>query len=109
MTEQIKALKKLGLSDDEIQEVLTADKRIDKGEKLFELHPDLAEGAKKARQAGNTKGYTSNRKPDQAKRKILEKLINAVGGTVEITNPEREFTFFAEGVKYRVTLAKPKK
>ena len=34
---QIEAMKKLGMTEAEIVEVLEADKRIDKGEKLFEL------------------------------------------------------------------------
>ena len=35
MSRQIDALRKLGLSDAEIEQVLADDKRIDKGEKLF--------------------------------------------------------------------------
>ena len=37
MSKQIDALKKLGLTDEEIADVLATDKKIDKGEKLFEL------------------------------------------------------------------------
>ena len=34
---QIEAMRKLGMTEDEIKQVLADDKRIDKGEKLFEL------------------------------------------------------------------------
>ena len=37
MDEQIKAMQNLGMTDEEIADVLECDKRIDKGEKLFEL------------------------------------------------------------------------
>ena len=39
MSKQIEAMKKLGYTDAEIAEMLEADKRIDRGEKLFELDP----------------------------------------------------------------------
>ena len=34
------AMRKLGFTDEEIADVMEADKRIDKGEKLFELSKD---------------------------------------------------------------------
>ena len=48
---QIVALAKLGLTDAEIQQVLEDDKRIDKGEKLFELSAEQEKASKQARQA----------------------------------------------------------
>ena len=35
--EQVRAMRVLGMTDEEIADVLECDKRIDKGEKLFEL------------------------------------------------------------------------
>ena len=41
----------LGCSEEEAFEVIESDRRIDKGEKIFDLDPELEKGAKKARQA----------------------------------------------------------
>ena len=56
------ALKNLGLTDEEIIKVIEDDDKIDHGEKLFELPDELKDGAKKARMAGNCKGYTKPQK-----------------------------------------------
>ena len=78
MNEQIEAMRKLGMSEEEIADVLESDKRIDKGEKLFELDPELEEGAKKARQA-DRKPTAYNfqkreRKADTGKRDLISAL-----------------------------------
>ena len=44
---QIQALKNLGLTDEEVTEVLADDEKIDKGAKLFELPDELKEGRKR--------------------------------------------------------------
>ena len=49
---QVVALAKLGLTDEEIKQVLADDKRIDKGEKLFELSAEQERESKKARNVG---------------------------------------------------------
>lgn len=113
---QITALAKLGLTDAEIEQVLADDKRIDRGEKLFELDPELEKGAKKARQA-DRKPTTYNfqkreRKADTGKRDLISALVSAVApladGEVEITNIEREFVFTVNGRKYKVVLSAPR-
>ena len=48
MSKQIDALRKLGLTDAEIEQVLADDKRIDKGEKLFELSAEQEKASKQA-------------------------------------------------------------
>ena len=48
-------MKALGMSDEEIADVLRTDKEIDRGAKLFELDPELEAGAKKARRADRKK------------------------------------------------------
>lgn len=114
-TSQLEALRKLGLSDTEIAEVLATDKEIDRGAKLFELAPELQAGAKKARQADRTDTpKPRERKPNEDKRILLEQLVNAVGASpinaeCEILNPEREFLFIWHGTKYKVTLSAPRK
>jgi hypothetical protein len=114
---QIEALKNLGLTDEEIEDVLKADDEIDHGKKLFELPDELKEGAKKARMAGNCKGYTKPEKKekpiDESKRTIISMLAETVEnitdtGTVEVINPEREITFTANGKKYKIVLSCPR-
>lgn len=113
MTDKEKALKNLGLTDEEIADVVETDRRIDKGEKLFELPPELEKGAKKARMSGNTKGYTREKKVDVEKRAIIQCMSEiaenlADNDTIEIVNPEREFTFVYKGKKYKIVLSCPR-
>ena len=109
MEEKIqKLMKSLNISREEALEVIEEDKRIDRGEKLYELSDDLKAGAKKARQADRkvTAPVKKERKGIcQAMMKGLEEL-----GVDDFTikNPEREFIFSLDGVKYKVTLACPR-
>ena len=113
---QIQALKILGLTEEDVADVLECDKRIDKGEKLFELDKDLAEGAKKARMAGNCNGYTKanrEKKVDNEKRAIIQCMTEiaenlADNGTVNLTNAEREFDFIYKGRKFKIVLSCPR-
>lgn len=109
-------MRKLGMSEEEITDVLESDKRIDQGEKLFELDPELEKGAKKARQA-DRKTTTYNfqkreRKVNNDKRTIInalnEALCQIVDQQTEITNVEREIIFHFNGVKYKVVLSAPR-
>ena len=116
MSKQIEAMRKMGMSEEEIADVLESDKRIDRGEKLFELDPELEKGAKKARQA-DRKPTAYNfqkreRKADTGKRDLISALAGAVApladGEVEVTNIEREFVFTVDGRKYKVVLSAPR-
>lgn len=116
MSKQIEAMRKMGMSEEEIADILESDKRIDRGEKLFELDPELEKGAKKARQA-DRKPTTYNfqkreRKTDTGKRDLISALVGAVApladGEVEVTNIEREFVFTVDGRKYKVVLSAPR-
>ena len=113
---QIQALKNLGLTDKEVAKVLADDEKIDKGAKLFELPKELEQGAKKARNAGNCKGYTKptnrEKKVDNDKRFLIETLelaLSPFAENVEIANPEREMTFTHNGKKYKIVLSCPRK
>lgn len=116
MTDREKALKNLGLTDEEIADVIETDKRIDKGEKLFELDKELEKGAKKARSAGNCNGYTKanrEKKVDTEKRAIIQCMTEiaenlADNGTVNLTNAEREFDFIYKGRKFKIVLSCPR-
>ena len=115
MEEKIqKLMKSLNISRAEAIELMEEDKRIDRGEKLYELDPELEKGAKKARQADRKANTTTKRekKPKPEKAEICSAMMDglrALGvGEFEITNPEREFIFHKDGTKYKVTLACPR-
>lgn len=119
MSKQIEALRKLGLTDAEIQQVLEDDKRIDKGEKLFELSAEQEKASKQARQADrkptvykldNTAGKRS-KKEDADKATLMNALFTAIlpmCDTYEVTNAEREFSFTYNGRKFKVVLSAPR-
>ena len=116
MTDKEKALKNLGLTDEEIADVVETDRRIDKGEKLFELPKELEKGAKKARMAGNCNGYTKTareKKEDRQKRFIIDTISRALtdhlGGSVhQVTNPEREILVEYCHRKFKIVLSCPR-
>lgn len=114
---QIIAMRKLGMSEEEIADILETDKRIDKGEKLFELSADQKQAEKKMRQADRKPTVYDfskrERKPNDSKRAIISALVEcaeslADEGAVNVTNIEREFLFTANGVKYKVVLSAPR-
>lgn len=116
MEEKIqKLMKSLNISREEAIDLIEEDKRIDRGEKLYELDPELEKGAKKARQADRKKSDTPTkreRKPKPEKAEICSAMIDGLKelGVEEFTinNPEREFVFTHNGTKYKVTLACPR-
>jgi hypothetical protein len=107
----------LKCSRDEALDVIESDKRIDRGEKLFELTPDQKQAAKEARQAPRTptvyKFTQRERKAKPEKAQICTAMINGLAemgiADLKVVNEEREFTFSLNGVKYKVTLACPRK
>ena len=107
-------MENLDCDEETAKEIMETDKRIDKGEKLFELPKELEKGAKKARNAGNCKGYTKPKdrvKPaDFDKSKIIADLLNGIpyAENVEVTNPEREFTFTFKDRKFKIVLSCPR-
>lgn len=116
MSKQVEAMRKMGMSEAEIADVLESDKRIDRGEKLFELDPELEKGAKKARQADRKPTVYNfqkrERKANNDKRTIInaldEALCRIADQQTEITNAEREIIFHFNGVKYKVVLSAPR-
>ena len=111
-------MKSLDISEAEAIEVIEADKKIDKGEKLFELSPELEAGAKKARQADrkptvyNFDTKDRKRKADEDKAKliaILAESLEQVEIIPTVTNPEREMEFTYNGRKFKLTLSAPRK
>ena len=77
-------------------------------------------GAKKARRADRKKVETvkRERKPDEDKRELIQYLESKLEDAhhydmdldnITITNPEREMEFTYNGIKYRLTLMRPRK
>ena len=113
MTEKQKqAFIKCGIPPEEWDEILATDKAIDRGEKLFELDPELEKGAKKARQADRKPTTTKReRKEDADKGFLLNTLFNAILPHCEsysVENAEREFVFTYHGRKFKVVLSAPR-
>jgi len=115
-------MEQLDISRDEAIEVLKEDSEIDKGAELFELTPEQKQVEKKMRQADRkVTAYNwkpRERKPNEAKRFIIDKLIECIqcdvdncqgNVVVEITNPERQLDFEFQGVRYRIVLSAPRK
>ena len=117
---QKQALRKCGIPEAEWAELEATDKRIDRGDKLFDLDPELEAGAKKARQADRKPAERKPRekKQDADKAFLLRVMLKALEthddkgfGTEfqsEVVNPEREFSFTFRGRKYKVVLSCPR-
>ena len=110
---------KLKISVAEAAKLIEFDKKIDRGEKLFELSADQKEAVKAMTRADSKPHGTHNRerKPDEDKQTLVEYLRRAlddafpvlIADDIFITNPERELEFVYNGRKYRLTLACPRK
>ena len=114
-------LRKMGLTDEEAKEVISADKAIDKGEKLFELTEEQKQVEKKYKNThtrtvktayGQTQ--TKERKTDPDKRTLSDALAKelenyADSGTVNITNAEREIELMFHDRKFKIVLSAPRK
>ena len=113
---QIENMRKLGFTEQEIAETLEADRKIDKGEKLYELTPEQKQAEKKARQADRKPTVYNfqkrKRKANNDKRTIInaldEALCRIADQQTEIPNAEREILFLFNGVKYKVVLSAPR-
>lgn len=107
----------LDISREEAIQLIEEDKKIDRGEKLFELTPEQKKAAKKARQADRKptvyKFDTSKRKrpANESKRLLIETLktaVEGIGATAEVTNIEREIILMLDGTKYKIVLSAPR-
>lgn len=124
---QLEAMKKLGLSEKEIQELIAADAAIDKGEKMpFDLTEEQAKEAKKYTKAGTKKAPTvykldnaegkRSRKENPTKAAIIAEIAKFLTETsenacemVEITNKERQIAFKIGENAYELTLVQKRK
>lgn len=127
---QLMAFRKLGYTDEQIQQMLVDDKRIDRGEILeWDLSPDehkkamkyanSTEKAKKTDKKSEKSGTTAynfdtstkKRKENPTKANIIALLATFLAKSeeisaenVEITNKERQIAFAVGGNKYELTL-----
>ena len=114
-------MKTLDLTRAEAIQVIEDDKKVDKGEKLFELTPEQKKVAKKmkngARAAVNAYGkkVAVERKPDDAKRYLINLLLKTLNAEtdditdIEVTNIQRQMDFKYQGRKMRIVLSAPTK
>lgn len=117
-------MRNLHISREEAIQLIADDEAIGRGAKLFELDPELEEGAKKARRAGRktpTAPVERKRKANDDKRYLIDSLVWILttdkhtntgdlvqAENVRIINNEREFTFTYNGTKYKVVLSCPR-
>lgn len=125
MTQKEKIMKNLGVSAEEADEILMADKQIDRGERVaFDLDPQKEKEAKKMANTHTRTVYnfdTKNRKRKENPTKggiiaelfeFLKEKSEMACENVEITNKERQIAFECANNKYELTLVqkrKPKK
>lgn len=112
-----KIMQNLDCDEETAKEILETDKRIDKGEKLFELSADQKKAEKQARNFGNCNLYTKPQKKEKPTDTDKRFLINLLAetleniadtGQVEITNAEREMLFTQNGRKFKIVLSCPR-
>ncbi len=120
---QIAAMRKLGMTPEEIQEVLAADKAIDRGEKMeFDLPPEQEKIAKKFANVKEHKTPTvyqfqkRERKANPTKGAIIAELAKFLEETSEnacenvvITNKERQISFTIGENTFELTLVQKRK
>ena len=119
MNEQVQRIMRLLDCDEQnALDVIESDKRIDRGEKLFELTDEQKRTEKQMRATG-TKAPTvyrfdkRERKTDNDKRDVITMLADAItqadyGEPAQIINPEREIVFDYHGRKLKIVLSAPR-
>ena len=117
-TQVEKMMRLLECTKEEDEQVIADDKAIDKGEKLFELSPELEKGAKKARQADrkptiyNFDTKEKKKKADNDKARLIEILVESleqIGISPTVTNAEREMELTFNDRKFKIVLSAPRK
>lgn len=118
MSREEEIAKLLSISIDEAKEVLECDKRIDKGEKLFEQTDAQKKVAKEMSATGAKKPTVykfeqkKERKVDNEKLVLINALVETLetcGAQIVSTINEREINFTQNGKKYKIVLSAPRK
>lgn len=120
-SKQILAMRKLGMSEEEIQQTLADDKAIDHGQRMdFDLSPEEEKKRKKfinADEHKTTKAKTERkRKENPTKQAIISEIVTFLTEkaeisceNVEIANKEREITFVCGGNDFSIVLTQHRK
>lgn len=121
-----KLMQVLGVSEEEAREILATDKAIERGADPFPLTDAEEKASKEARRAEQDKATRKQtakpKKLDTNKRAIINRFIATLENwfisnsqctynactNIETVNPEREFTFIYNGIKYKVVLSAPR-
>lgn len=124
---QIESMRKLGFTDEEIEDVIKADDAIDHGEKVdFDLDPEKEKEAKKYIKSGTRKapvnyqldntGGKRSRKENPTKNAIISEIAKFLEETSEnacenvvIVNKERQIAFTIGENSYELTLVQKRK
>ena len=118
---QLEAMRKLGMTEEEIADVIKSDEAIDKGEKLFELTAEQEKASKQARNSGTRKAPTvykldnedgkRSRKENPTKAGIIQYLFECLKDydNVVITNKERQISFSCDDNNFELTLVQKRK
>ena len=104
-----KMMKNLDLTREEAIQLL----QDDADDVSVELTAEQKKVVKEMSQGDRKKETTPRkreRKVDENKRTLIEMMIDCLKlfTTVEVINPEREFTFVYKGEKYKIILSKPR-
>lgn len=111
-------MKSLDISKEEALDIIECDKRIDRGEKLFEQSQEEKQVARQMSQTRSVDAYgktrTRERKADADKGEIIKAIAETLAeklliGSLEITNAEREILFSLGGRKFKIVLSAPRK
>ena len=120
---QLSAMRKCGMSEEEIAQVLADDKAIDKGERMsFDLSPEEEKKAKKYANVGerkkpmNLSSEPRKRKENPTKAGIIAEIAKFLAENsenacenVQITNKERQIAFQIGENSYEFTLVQKRK
>ena len=123
---QINAMRKLGMSEEEIADVLASDAAIDRGEKMdFDLTAEQMKEAKKYTKTAtraptvyklDNKNGKRSRKENATKATIIAELAKFLGENgefsaenVEILNKERQISFKSGENMFEITLVQKRR
>lgn len=115
---QIKACKKIGMTDEEIAEMLAEDAEINKMQTSKEIENDLTQEQKQNIKKTSRDRSGKYEKSEEAlareqqlrdeKADALKVLMQHVD-VMQVTKEEKEFIYKVEGIKYRCTITRVRK
>lgn len=112
-------MKLLDISEQEAREMIEADRRIDKGEKLFELTEEQKKVEKKMKNTQRTvdaygKARTRERKENPQKRMVIQLIAETLRNcgecsNINVENIEKIITFSIGEDNFKIDLIKSRK